>query len=459
MTIEIHIIAYNEQIMLPFTIAHYKRMFKDPIIIVHDNNSTDETVMIARKENCTVIPFTTDGMNDTIQSQIKSQAAMNTTAGWVLCIDCDEECLINDQDLIDLTNRGVELVQFDGWDIFDSVASPWEVKVPMGCNSPGYHKPILLRGGVFKLVEFGAGAHKMERLEKKDGTLVKDSIREYKLLHYKHWANEYNINRSAELAVRQSQENKRKGYSSHFAFSKNVHQQWFDNHYDSREVIIDKRLQIDSNEEHQPIKTGQLFHICTMSSRPQFLQQIYDTIPKEQDIVWHICKSRYTNKLEGEYLSDSRVRVYEIECEDTNTPCKMNYIFHKIIESGVDSYFCIQDDDSHFLQEMYNVFQQYKQKQFLVIGRQIDKDGVTRLQPTLPYKCAIDTGSFLCHSSVLVKEQWPNRHWDSEFYADFDFIDRVYRQFGITRTDLVDRAISVYNVYSDKEDTLEYIRK
>lgn len=454
MTIEIHIITYNEQIMLPFTIAHYRKMFGNPTIVVHDNGSTDETISIAQREGCVVVPFVTNGMNDTVQSQIKSQAAMNATADWVLCIDCDEECLVTTDDLVELENGGINLVMFQGWDIFDSVEKPEDVTIPMGCRSPGYCKPVLLRTGVFKEIVFGAGAHKLEKLIPHEGKTVKSSEYMYNLLHYKHWSSAWNIKRSAELAQRQSSENKSKGYSSHFALPANSHQQWFDNHYKSREVITDRRL--DIGKVPAAVK---LLHICTISSRPQFLQQIYDTIPKETDIVWHICKSRYTESLSGSYLSDNRVRVYEIECEDSNTPAKMNYIFHKIIETGVDSYFCLQDDDSYFLTDMYSTFREYRDKQFLVIGRQVDKNGVTRLYPTLPYKCAIDTGSFLCHSSVLVKEQWPNRHWDSEFYADFEFIDRIYKHFGIKRTDLIQTAISVYNAYSDKEDTLDYIRE
>lgn len=243
--IEIHIIAYNEQIMLPFTIAHYKKMFGKPKIVIHDNHSTDHTVTIAKANGCEVITFDTDGMNDTIQSVIKSQAAMNATAKWVLCIDCDEECLLNTEDLLALEERGINAVHFEGWDIFDSVESPWMVKVPMGCKSPGYYKPVLLRTGEFSNIVFGAGAHNLEILTPADGKQVNWSMHEYKLLHYKHWSSGYNIKRSAELAVRQSIENLQRGYSTHFALPENSHQQWFDDHDRSKEVIVDKLIPVE----------------------------------------------------------------------------------------------------------------------------------------------------------------------------------------------------------------------
>ena len=240
--IEIHIITYNEEIMLPFTIMHYRKMFGNPKFIIHDNGSTDDTLTLAKLAGAGIIPFITEGMNDTVQSNIKSEAAMTAKAKWVLCIDCDEECLINTEDLNDLENRGVNIVKFQGWDIFDAVNSPQEVLVPMGCKSPGYSKPVLLRSGVFKLIHFAAGAHSLDNIVPKDNVDIKWSIEEYNLLHYKHWSCKYNINRSAELGARQSEDNLQKGHSFHFSFSEDTHQKWFDDHYKVREIIKDKRI-------------------------------------------------------------------------------------------------------------------------------------------------------------------------------------------------------------------------
>jgi len=240
--IEIHIIAYNEQIMLPFTINHYRKMFGNPKIVLHDNGSTDDTLMIAKLAGCEIVPFITDGMNDTIHRLIKSEVAKKATADWVLCIDCDEECFITTEDLLELEERGVNIVQFEGWDIFDTVNSPEEVLVPKGCRSPGYYKPVLLRPSEFSEIIFGAGAHNVEVLIPKEGKEVVWSKEEYKLLHYKHWSSDYNIRRSAELAVRQSSENLSKGYSGHFALPATSHQQWFDDHFKVSEIIKDKLI-------------------------------------------------------------------------------------------------------------------------------------------------------------------------------------------------------------------------
>lgn len=239
--IEIHIIAYNEHTMLPFTIAHYRRMFKDPMIVVHDNFSTDDTVQIAEKEGCIISRFATDGMNDNAQSRIKSQAAINATCEWVLCIDADEECFINDADLEELEVRGINIVEFDGWNIFDQVASPWDIKIPMGVPCVAYSKPVLLRTGVFNNVAFAAGAHSII-LGPFPGKKENRSKGEYKLLHYKHWSCDYNINRSAELGARQSEDNLKHRHSFHFAFPRETHESYFNSNYEQRQIIVDKRI-------------------------------------------------------------------------------------------------------------------------------------------------------------------------------------------------------------------------
>jgi Glycosyl transferase family 2 len=240
--IEIHIVTYNEQIMLPFTIAHYRKMFGDPIIVIHDNGSTDNTLLIAAQEKCQLIPFETKGMNDDVIAKIKTDAALNAVADWVLCIDADEECLINSNDLDELNNEGIQIVEFDGWNIFDEVSSPEEVLVPRGCKDKGYSKPVLLKTGVFKELMFAPGAHKMLKLTPASGNQIVWSKEKYKLLHYKHWSCEYNVTRSAELAARQSEANIAKRHSFHFAFPASAHREHFKKMFDKREIIVDKKL-------------------------------------------------------------------------------------------------------------------------------------------------------------------------------------------------------------------------
>ena len=60
MQITIYTVAYNEELMLPFFIKHYRTLFPECHIVVYDNQSTDRTVEIAKESNCEVIQYDTD---------------------------------------------------------------------------------------------------------------------------------------------------------------------------------------------------------------------------------------------------------------------------------------------------------------------------------------------------------------------------------------------------------------
>lgn len=199
-----------------------------------------------------------------------------------------------------------------------------------------------------------------------------------------------------------------------------------------------------------------MLHICTALYRQDNLLKIMKSIPVDSDVIWHICQSKRIERAQlfpGDH--DPVIRHYNVDCDDSNSVCKLNCIFSQIIASGISdgSMFCILDDDTLFLKEMYEVYKLYKGQEIMVIGNQLDKDGNIRLQATLPYKCAIDIGNVLFHSSVL---EYETLRWTIDNPPDFDFIDRCFNRFGIMKTVLVQDNISVYNALNDKEDTLNY---
>lgn len=237
--ITINIIAFNEKIMLPFIIDHYEAMFSKPKFVVYNNNSTDETKQIALDRGCKVIDFDTDGMNDTIHAKLKTNAIFKSDTDWVLCIDCDEACLITEKDLIDAKFNAVH---FKGWEIFDEVDSPYKAK-NMGVQSVGYSKPILFKKECLMNLEFTAGAHQV-KVTPRFGYEMRWSKDEYNLLHYKHWSFNYSLPRSEFLATRQSQDNLKHRHSFHFSLPYDVHKDYYENGMKNRIQIEDPRLEL-----------------------------------------------------------------------------------------------------------------------------------------------------------------------------------------------------------------------
>lgn len=240
--IEIHIITYNEEMMLPCTIDHYKRMFADPIIVIHDNESTDNTVKIATEAGCKVIPFITNGLTDSAYVKIKSEAHLTASTDWCLCVDCDEHCYINNDDLLDLEKRKINLVEFEGWEIFANVDSPSKIKEFKGFRTGGYDKPLLVKVGSFKEYSVAPGAHKITKLLPVEGVAINISKQEFKLLHMKHWNLQFIIDRQAEFGRRLSNENKMNGWGQQYTFSAEIHTQYFNNGLSTGTLITDKRF-------------------------------------------------------------------------------------------------------------------------------------------------------------------------------------------------------------------------
>ncbi|GEM_PF-2340586 len=195
-----------------------------------------------------------------------------------------------------------------------------------------------------------------------------------------------------------------------------------------------------------------MLHIATPLYRTQFLDQVYNSIPRHEDIIWHISKSKHTPALTNYFLKDKRIRVYEVDCLDSDTVKKRNAIFDHI----KDGYFFLLDDDTIFLDEAYLTYREYAGQDFIgmVIGNQ--KYGASsRLFPTTlprtlssdPETSFVDSGMVICHHSVLEHVRWVSE----KYYAnDVNFWCKCYSYFGIDAVKKTDRFISYYNRFGPK---------
>lgn len=187
-----------------------------------------------------------------------------------------------------------------------------------------------------------------------------------------------------------------------------------------------------------------MLHICTPLYRFDNLQEVYSSIPKKEDIIWHVAVS--SRRMSALLIpSDERIKMYTVDAPDNDVSAKRNIVFDNIH----DGWFCLLDDDTYFHEGMYRLYKRIQEENYvgMVNGRQLTKHNKIRLY-TLPSPelKRIDTGNVLCHHSVLRHIKWGPDENDVTIPKDFVFWKKVYDYFGQLRE--VTDEISIYNALS-----------
>jgi glycosyltransferase involved in cell wall biosynthesis len=167
------------------------------------------------------------------------------------------------------------------------------------------------------------------------------------------------------------------------------------------------------------------------------------------DITWHISKSNLREELTYDFIkSDKRIKVYNCNCDDTNTTIKRNTALEKI----KNGYFCFLDDDTIFHENMYIKYLECVEHNFrgMLIGEQLDYDNKIRLIASKPIFRHIDTGNVLSHYSCLSECRWPESHMPKVNQKDFLFWNSVY-EFYEKKCAIWNQPISYYNKLNPKQ--------
>lgn len=91
--IYLYSVMYNEERLLPFFIEHYKPIVDK--IIIYDNESTDNSVQIAKQSDCEVRTLISEGFyRDDLITGIKDKSwhevKLNPNVNWIIIVDIDE---------------------------------------------------------------------------------------------------------------------------------------------------------------------------------------------------------------------------------------------------------------------------------------------------------------------------------------------------------------------------------
>lgn len=183
-----------------------------------------------------------------------------------------------------------------------------------------------------------------------------------------------------------------------------------------------------------------MLHIITPLFRFELLEKVYQSIPKDDDILWHIGKSNKREDLTYDFLyKNDKIKLYNIDCYDYNTTEKRNQIFNSI----TDGYFCLLDDDTTFHENMYKLYKEKSNINFdgMVVGQQLKKGNNIRLTAQIPKIYKIDTGNVFSHHSCLRTVSWPHYNVQGR---DGIFWSKVY-EFYNKKCELLNEPISNYN--------------
>jgi hypothetical protein len=118
MDINIYLLCYNEELIIQHTINHYKIRLPNCNITIYDNMSSDNSELIAKKNNCNVVKFNTKGEdNELIKRRIINKCWKNIKKSWIIVADMDEWLDINMDDLINEYNKGTSILSIQGCDM------------------------------------------------------------------------------------------------------------------------------------------------------------------------------------------------------------------------------------------------------------------------------------------------------------------------------------------------------
>jgi glycosyltransferase involved in cell wall biosynthesis len=89
--LDVHLLAFEEAQILPWTIAHYRDHCRADRIIVHDGGSDDGTLDVAVSMGAIVKPWNIGGhFNDADNVKLKNECWAGSSADWVVVADADE---------------------------------------------------------------------------------------------------------------------------------------------------------------------------------------------------------------------------------------------------------------------------------------------------------------------------------------------------------------------------------
>jgi glycosyltransferase involved in cell wall biosynthesis len=241
MKIAVYTITYNEEDILPFFIEYYSK-FAD-VIIIYDNNSTDNTVQIAKqysKVSKIISVDTNDRLDDNMYIEIRNSCWKDSDYDYVILVDADE-FIYHDLDIRDYLNKtNFEVYQPKGYNMisldFPKPGTLITEQIKTGIADRMYDKPVIFKPNSIKSVEYSLGTHSGVFHNGEQYILPHQS--DLKLLHYKNLGFPFRIKKHKLFASRLSDSNIANGAGVHYTWSEQTQKEEFDMIFNNKSIII-----------------------------------------------------------------------------------------------------------------------------------------------------------------------------------------------------------------------------
>jgi len=197
MPIHIFLLCFNEELMLPHTLKHYRSRFPNAVISIFDNYSTDRSVAIAEEAGCRVIPYDSKGQQDEkLLIWLRNHFWKHyVTNDWVIMCDMDEWLDITQEELDEEDKKGVTIITTQGFNMIgESKTTDYQdidlFAIKKGVYSNEMSKNICFKYPDIHSMEFWYGAHRSFP----QGRVV-FSQKTYLLKHYDMLGQEYIVDK------------------------------------------------------------------------------------------------------------------------------------------------------------------------------------------------------------------------------------------------------------------------
>ena len=114
-SINVFLFCYNESALLPHTVKHYKKYLPSCKIIVYDNESSDNSVEIARSLGCYIVSWGSNNThNEDILINLRNTVWKTIENGWIIIADMDEYVCVTETELAEEMKKGTNVLQIEG---------------------------------------------------------------------------------------------------------------------------------------------------------------------------------------------------------------------------------------------------------------------------------------------------------------------------------------------------------